>query len=118
MPMKNPKTEEEKRFELATWGTALVLFALVWILFADTLPGLMMFMPGIVILGSALYQDIQKTWSSNLISYLTGILMTAVGLTSLVSTFMGDIIQLNWVIVSIAIMGAALVIKAFRDMSV
>lgn len=112
------KSESEKRFELAAWGLGLVLFAIAWIFFDKSLPGLMAFLPGVIILGSALYQDVQEGWSASPMTYFIGIVMTAVGITSLISTFLGDVIHLNWVVVSIALMGSGLLIKAFKDLSI
>lgn len=117
MKKQSVRSENEKRFELAAWGLALLLFAVAWIFFDKTLPGLMTFLPGVIIVGSALYQDIQEGWSASPVTYFMGIIMTAVGITSLISSFLGDVIHLNWVVVSIAIMGTGLLIKAFKDLS-
>ncbi len=111
--LRGTKTEAEIRFELFTGGAILVCAAIMYVAFADTLPGLMLFFPGLIMLGSALFQDMQTDWKSGWLSYAVAILLVATGLAGIIKGVLA--INLNWGIITIVELGMVLIVKAIYD---
>lgn len=109
------KSEAEVRFELFTWGAILVAAAIMYVLFAKILPGLMLFIPGLILLGSAIFQDMQPDWHAGWLTYVMSILMVATGLAGIVNTLMGEAVSLNWIVIAVVELGAVLIAKAVYD---
>jgi len=116
--LRGNKTDTEVRFELLTWGAALLAFAAMWVVFRQNLPGLMAFIPGLILLGAAIFQDMQTDWHAGWLSYGLAIVMVATGLASIINTLFGEAVRINWFIVVLVELGAVLVAKALYDPSV
>ncbi len=108
------KTTEEIQFELLTWGAVLISAAVLYVLFKDTLPSLMLFIPGLILLGSALFQDLQLGWKAGWLNYGLAIIAVATGLAGVVNTLLGGA-ELPWLIIAIVELGAILIAKALYD---
>ncbi len=114
------KPEEEVRFELLTWGVVLVVAAVMYVIFRTTLPSLMLFIPGLILLGSAIFQDLQPDWRAGWPTYLLAILAVGVGLAGVVNSLLGEVVKLPpalWLIVTATELGAVLIAKALYDPS-
>ncbi len=114
------KPEEEVRFELLTWGVVLVVAAVMYVLFRTTLPSLMLFIPGLILLGSAIFQDLQPDWRAGWPTYLLAILAVGVGLAGVVNSLLGEVVKLPpalWLIITATELGAVLIAKALYDPS-
>ncbi|GAB4470895.1 MAG: hypothetical protein Kow00124_07470 [Anaerolineae bacterium] len=112
------KSELEFRVELLTWGAALLGGAAMWVAFSDVLPSLVLFIPGLILLGSAIFQDMQPDWSVSWFTYFLAILVVALGLAGIINTLLGEVVKLNWLVLAIAVLGAVLIAKALYDQSV
>ncbi|MGF1503633.1 MAG: hypothetical protein ACFB51_00605 [Anaerolineae bacterium] len=113
------KSGQEKRFELLITGifliTAAGTFAVVW---RGPLRGLLLFLPGLVLLGGAIFQDLQPGWHAGAFTYILATLLVGTGLAAIFYTVLGDVIFVPgwlWVVVTIAELGAVLVAKALYD---
>lgn len=116
--LRGNKTDAELRFEFITWGAVLIAMAILYIAFYKTLPSLMLFIPGLILLGSALFQDIQMGWKAGWLNYVLAVLAVATGLAGIVNTLMGNLVpNVPWWIIAIAELGAILVAKALYDPS-
>lgn len=113
--LRGRKTDAELRFELLTWGAVLILGAVLYVVFRDTLPSLMLFIPGLILLGSALFQDIQMGWKAGWLIYVLAILAVATGLAGIINTLLRPGNELPWLVVAIVELGAILVAKALYD---
>ncbi|GEM_PF-851522 len=113
--LRGNKTDEEIRFELLTWGAVLVTAAALYVLFYPLLPSLMLFIPGLILLGSALYQDLQLGWKAGWLTYALAILAVATGLAGIVNTLLGEVVRLPWLIIAAVELGAILIAKALYD---
>lgn len=114
------KPEEEVRFELLTWGAVLIVAAIMYVLFRTTLPSLMLFIPGLILLGSAIFQDLQPDWRAGWPTYLLAILAVGIGLAGVVNTLLGEVVKLPpalWLIITATELGAVLIAKALYDPS-
>lgn len=110
------RSSEEVRFDLLTWGAILISGAVLYVLFKDTLPSLMLFFPGMILLGSTIYQDLQKGWRAGFLNYAMAILAVGTGLAGLVNDLVIGA-NISWLIVSIVEFGAILIVKALYDPS-
>jgi uncharacterized membrane protein required for colicin V production len=116
--LNNPNGSPELRFELFTWGIVLIATAVLYVLFRNTLPELMLFIPGLVLLGSAIYQDMQMNWRVSWFTYLLAILVVATGLGGIVNRLLGSLFGLPphlWLIIALVELGAVLISKALYD---
>lgn len=112
------KSDAETRFELVTWGVILVTAAVCYVLFRHTMPSLMLFFPGLVLMGSALFQDMQADWRAGWPTYIVSGLAVAVGLAGLVTQLLGSRFQLPpllWVVFTAVELGVLFVVKALYD---
>jgi len=113
--LRGHKSEAELRFELLTWGIVLLAAAAIYILFRETLPSLMLFIPGLILLGSAIYQDMQPDWHAGWPIYALSIVVVATGLAGIIERLLGGSVELPWLIIAIVELGAVLVVKALYD---
>ncbi len=114
------KPEEEVRFELLTWGMTLVAAAVMYVLFRTTLPSLMLFIPGLILLGSAIFQDLQPDWHAGWPTYLLAIFAVGIGLAGIVNSLLGEVVKLPpalWLVITATELGAILIAKALYDPS-
>jgi hypothetical protein len=113
--LRGKKSSGEIRFELITWGAILITGAIMYVMFRGTsLESLILFIPGLVLLGSTLYQDIQLGWKAGWLGYALSVLAVAVGLAGVINGVMGGP-AVPWLIVALVIMGAILIAKALYD---
>ena len=56
------KSTGELRFELLVLGTILIVAAVLYVVLPNDLRSLMLFLPGLILLGAAIYQDMQTDW--------------------------------------------------------
>ncbi len=115
--LRGNKSSDELRFELLTLGIILLSAAVCWVIFKSILPSITLFIPGLIMLGSAIFQDLQPDWQAGWLTYALAILLVATGLAGVVNTFMGDAVKLNWFIITIVELGAILIAKALYDPS-
>lgn len=113
--LRGRKSEPELRFELFTWGAILIAAAVMYVLFRTTFPGLMLFIPGLIMLGSAIFQDMQPDWHSGWLTYAMATLMVATGLVGVINPFLAEPFKLNWVVITAVELGAILIVKAIYD---
>jgi hypothetical protein len=113
--LQGHKSTGELRFEFLLLGIVLVVAAVLYVILPDDLRSLMLFIPGLILLGSAIYQDMQPDWKAGWLMYVLAILMVATGLAGLVNTLMGGTVRLNWLVVAIVELGAILIAKALYD---
>jgi apolipoprotein N-acyltransferase len=112
--LRGNKSTGELRFELLMLGIILVTAAVLYVVFPN-LRSLMLFIPGLILLGSAIYQDMQPDWKAGWLTYALAILMVATGLAWLVNTLLGSAVQLNWIVIAAVELGAILIAKALYD---
>jgi hypothetical protein len=113
--LRGNKSTGELRFELFITGTVLVIAAVLFVVLPDDLRSLMLFIPGLILLGSAIYQDMQPDWTAGWLTYVLAILLVATGLAGIVNTLVGGATHLNWIVISIVELGAILIAKALYD---
>jgi hypothetical protein len=113
--LRGNKSSGELRFELIILGTVLVAAAMLYVGFYSFLPGLMFFFPGLILLGGAIYQDMQPDWKAGWITYALAILLTATGLASLVNSILGNVLTLNWFVIAVVELGVIMIVKALYD---
>lgn len=101
-----------------TWGVILIVVSVIYILFrhlGSLAVSMMLFFPGLILLGSAIVQDIRVGWGSSWFTYLLAILLIATGLAGLINYLMGDVLRIPWFIIALFELGAVLVAKALYD---
>jgi hypothetical protein len=113
--LRGNKSTGEVRFELITWGAVLITASILYVLFKNTLPSLMLFIPGLILLGSTIFQDVQMGWKAGWLNYALSILAVATGLAGVVNTILGEVIQLQWPVIAAIELGAILIAKALYD---
>ena len=116
--LRGTKPEAEVRFELLTWGIALIVLAVLYVLFWKSVPmlrPLLLFLPGLILLGGAIYQDMQPEWRVGWPYYALAILVVATGLAGLINGMMGNLVNVPWWIVIIVELGAIFIVKALYD---
>jgi hypothetical protein len=119
---KGSKQPFEFRVEWLMWGVALVTFAAGYMV-RKTVPGLLWFGPGLILLWGAFFQDLLPPNIGLSVSwpvYVLATIMTGWGLGRFYNglLFPNSTDKLPWGIVSIAIGGLILIIKALWDLSV
>jgi hypothetical protein len=110
--LRGTKSTGEVRFELVIVGAVLLVGAVLYVA-ARAVPGLMFFFPGLILLGGAIYQDLQPGWKAGWLTYVLAIVLVATGLASVVNTMLGDKVPLNWLVVAVVEVGVILIFKAF-----
>ena len=113
--LQGNKSTGELRFELLILGTVLVVAAVLYVVLPKDLRSLMLFLPGLILLGAAIYQDMQTDWQAGWLTYALAILMVATGLAGVVNKLLGNAVQLNWVVIAVVELGAILIAKALYD---
>lgn len=113
--LRGTKSTGEVRFELVIVGAVLIAAALLYLAFFQTLPGLMFFFPGLILLGGAIYQDLQPDWKAGWLTYVLAILLVATGLGSIINTVLGSVVKVNWLIIAVVELGIILIFKALYD---
>jgi hypothetical protein len=121
---KNTRSKQpfEFRVEWLMWGVALLTFAAGYMV-RKAVPGLMWFGPGLILLWGAFFQDLLPSTAGLSVSwpiYVLAVLMTGFGGGRLYNKllFQNSDNRLPWLIVSIAIGGVILIVKALWDLSV
>jgi len=109
------KSPGETRFELVITGSVLLTAAVLFVTTYSYMPGFMLFFPGLILLGGAIYQSIQPGWKAGWLTYLVAVLLVATGLASIVNRLLGEVIHLQWYIVAVVEMGILLILKALYD---
>ena len=110
------RSTEEVRYDLFTWGAILISGAVLYVLFNDTLPSLILFIPGLILLGSTIYQDLQTEWHAGFLNYAMAILAVGTGLAGIINDLVIGA-SISWLIVAIVEFGAILIVKALYDPS-
>lgn len=113
--LRGNKPEVETRFELLTIGLALITGVLCWVVYRESLPSLIIFVPGLILFGAALFQDLQPDWEAGWLSYTIAILLVAFGLAGIINTLLGEIVPVPWLIVALVLFGIVFVVKALYD---
>jgi len=114
--LRGNRSPEETRFDLFTWGAILISAAVLYLLFKDTLPAVMVFIPGLILLGSTIFQDLQDGWHAGFVNYAMAILAVGTGLAGIVNDLVGGA-EISWIIVAVVEFGAILIVKALYDPS-
>jgi len=109
------KSTGELRFELFILGIVLVIAAVLYVVLPPNLRSLMLFLPGLILLGAAIYQDMQPDWQAGWLTYALAILMVATGLAGIVNTLLGNAVKLDWFVIAVVELGAILIAKALYD---
>jgi hypothetical protein len=109
------KSTGEVRFELVVTGSVLVTAALLYLVAYQWMPGLMLFFPGLIMLGGAIYQDMQPEWKAGWLTYVIAILLVSTGLASIINTLFNNVFEVNWLIIAIVELGLLLILKALYD---
>jgi ABC-type uncharacterized transport system permease subunit len=115
--LRGNKSNDELRFELLTLGIILLSAAVCWVIFRQILPSMTLFVPGLIMLGAAIFQDLQPDWRAGWPTYALAVVLVSTGLAGVVNTFLGEAVKLNWVVITIVELGAILVAKALYDPS-
>lgn len=113
--LRGTKPEGELRFELFTWGLILITAAIIYLTVYPTLPGLILFIPGLILLGATLFQDMQPDWHVGWLTYVLAILVVATGLAWVTNTLLGSNGAVPWLIIAVLELGAVLIVKAVYD---
>lgn len=115
--LRGKKQEDEVRFELLTWGAALLAAAAIRVVFPkdSLLEPLVLFIPGLILLGAAIFQDMQPDWKAGWPTYTLAILIVATGLTGVINNLRTEPVNINWFIIVVVELGAVLVAKALYD---
>jgi len=114
--LRGSKSSGEVRFELVVMGAMLMVGAVMFVLFQNdnTLQPLVLFFPGLILLGGAIYQTVTPGYKAGWITYVIAILLVAIGLAGLINGVMGGA-TVQWWIVAIVAFGAVLIFKALYD---
>ena len=115
---KGRKSEAEVRFELVTWGVMLIAAAVLYLIFKDVLPALMLFFPGLILMGSAVFQDMQEGWHAGWPTYIISGLAVALALAGIINRLLGDAIAFPrglWLVITAVELGGLFIIKALYD---
>lgn len=113
--LRGRKPESEVRFELLTWGLILVTAAVIYLTVYPVLPGLILFIPGLILLGASIFQDMQPDWRAGWLTYLLAIIVVATGMAWLVDSLVGETVRFPWLVVAIIELGVLLIVKALYD---
>jgi len=117
--LRGAKSSNEVRFELVVTGLQLVVGAVLYVVLQGNaqLQPLIVFFPGLIMLGGAIYQTITPDWRAGWVTYVIAILMVAISLAGLINNVMGEVIHIDWWIIAIASLGIILIFKALYDPS-
>jgi len=115
--LRGKKPESEVRFELFTWGMILVTAAVIYLTVYSILPGLILFIPGLILLGSAIFQDMQPDWRVGWLTYIVAILVVATGMAWVMNSLVGTQMRLPWLVIAAIELGLVLIVKALYDLS-
>lgn len=112
--LRGVKSPGETRFELVTTGVVLIVGAVLYVATTSTptLQPLILFFPGLILLGSAVFQTITPDWRAGWLTYVIAILLMAIGLAGLINGIMGEVIKIQWWIIAIVALGVVLIFKA------
>lgn len=112
--LRGSKSPNEVRFELVVMGLMLVVGALLFVVFQgnDQLQPLIVFFPGLILLGGAIYQTITPDWKAGWITYVIAIVMVALGLAGLINNMLVGTVHVDWWIIAIVALGVVLIFKA------
>lgn len=113
--LRGNKSTGELRFEFLVLGLALVSAAVLYVIVPDNLRALMLFIPGLILLGAAIYQDLQPDWKAGWVTYALAILLVATGLAGVVNALLNNAVPLNWLVIAVVELGAILIVKALYD---
>lgn len=113
--LRGNKSTGELRFEFLVLGITLVTTAVLYVILPDDLRSLMLFIPGLILLGSAIYQDMQVDWKAGWLTYALAILLVATGLAGVVNALLDNAVRLNWIVIAVVELGAILIVKALYD---
>jgi hypothetical protein len=112
--LRGRKSTEELRFELLIWGIILITGAVIYVTVYDVLPSLILVIPGLILLGAAIFQDMQADWHAGWPVYVLAILVVATGLAALVNDLTAQR-QVPWLVIAIVELGAIFIVKAVYD---
>ncbi len=112
--LRGKKSPAETRFELVTLGAMLIVGAALYVALQSTpnLQPLVLFFPGLILLGSAIYQTITPDWKAGWLTYVIAILLVAIGLAGLINSILGEIVHVQWYIIALVALGVTLIFKA------
>lgn len=115
--LRGRKPQEETRHELIIWGLVLIVGAILFLTTYEQFPSLMLFIPGLILLGSAIFQDLQAEWSVGWFSYGSSILMVALGLGGIINTLLAPegSTLIPWWIIAVVLFGSVLIVKSVFD---
>ena len=113
--LRGTKSSGEVRFELVLTGAILLTAAVIYVVAFKSLPGLMLFLPGLILLGGAIYQDMQPGWKAGWLTYVLAVILVATGLAWIVNTVLAEFIHLDWFIIAAVELGVLLILKALYD---
>ena len=114
--LRENKSEQELRFELLLIGLVLISGAMMYVIFWRTsLRPMLLFIPGLILLGGVIYQDLQVNWHSGWLMYVLAIIVVATGLAGIVNNLLGGYAEIPWLIIAIVELGAILLAKALYD---
>ncbi len=111
---ESPKSDEEKRWELLTWGVVLIAIAVLYAIMGR-FSYLMLLVAGTVLLLSAVYQDMREGWTVSWLTYALAILILGTGVAGVVNELAGDVVRIQWWVVVLVELGAVFIVKAFYD---
>lgn len=111
------KSDAEIRFELIIMGVMLVSAAILYLVFRNTpYVGSMFLIPGLIFLGSAIFQDLQEGWRSGWLAYALAIILISTGVVNIVNAVTGGQVSAGvWVMILAVEVGAVFIAKAIYD---
>jgi FtsH-binding integral membrane protein len=110
----SPKSDEEKRWELLTWGVILISVAVIYAI-AGRFNYLMLLVAGVILLLSTVYQDMREGWTVSWLTYALAILILGTGVAGVVNELAGGVVQIQWWVIVLVELGAVFIVKAFYD---
>lgn len=111
---ESPKSQEEKRWELLTWGIVLICVAVIYAIM-QRFSYFMLLVAGTTLLLSTVYQDMREGWRVSWLTYALAIVILGTGVAGVVNELTGDIVQIKWWVVVLVELGAVFIVKAFYD---
>ena len=111
---ESPKSQEEKRWELLTWGVILISVAVLYAIM-QRFGYLMLLVAGMILLLSTVYQDMREGWRVSWLTYALAILILGLGVAGVVNELAGEIVHIPAWVVILVTLGAVFIVKAFYD---
>lgn len=112
--LRGNKNTGEVRFELVIMGAMLLTAAGLYLVFQNTpLLPLVFFFPGLILLGGAIFQDLQPEWKAGWLTYLLAIGLAAYGLAGYFKVL--GLEGGSALIIGAVILGVVFIIKALYD---